>query len=48
LGIPLVYKLDKKLKPLSKRYLGKDKKVKGAMEFIANQHKVKEEIKYNV
>ncbi len=48
LGIPLVYELDKKLKPLNKRYLGEDKKVKEAMEFIANQHKMKEEIKHNV
>jgi 2,3-bisphosphoglycerate-dependent phosphoglycerate mutase len=48
LGIPLVYELDKKLKPLGKHYLGEDKKVKEAMEFIANQHKMKEEIKHNV
>ncbi len=48
LGIPLVYELDKKLKPLNKHYLGEDEKVKEAMEFIANQHKTKEEIKNNV
>ncbi|MCJ7473021.1 MAG: 2,3-bisphosphoglycerate-dependent phosphoglycerate mutase, partial [Actinobacteria bacterium] len=48
LGIPLVYELSEKLKPLNKYYLGKDKKVKEAMEFVANQHKNKERINYNV
>lgn len=38
-GIPLVYELSEELKPLNKYYLGKDKKIKEAMEFIANQHK---------
>jgi 2,3-bisphosphoglycerate-dependent phosphoglycerate mutase len=41
LGIPLVYELDEKLKPLNKHYLGEDKIVKQAMEFTANQHKMK-------
>ena len=41
LGIPLVYELSKELKPLKKYYLGEDKKVKEAIESIANQHKNK-------
>lgn len=48
LGIPLVYELSEELKPLNKYYLGEDKKVKEAIEFIANQHKNKEKINYNV
>jgi 2,3-bisphosphoglycerate-dependent phosphoglycerate mutase len=39
LGIPLVYELSEELKPFNKYYLGEDKQVKEAMEFIANQHK---------
>ena len=48
LGIPLVYELSEELKPLNKYYLGEDKKVKEAIEFIANQHKNKEKINYSV
>jgi len=48
LGTPLVYELSEKLKPVNKYYLGEDKKVKEAMEFIANQHKNNERINYNV
>jgi hypothetical protein len=33
---------------LNKYYLGEDKKVKEAIEFIANQHKNKERINHNV
>ncbi len=48
LGIPLIYELDEKLMPSNKYYLGEDKKIKEAIEFIANQHKTKGGIKHNV
>jgi len=40
-GIPLVYELDKNLKPLSKNYLGDPEEVKKAMQEVANQGKAK-------
>ena len=39
LAIPLVYELDKKLRPVKKYYLGDGEKVRKAIEFTANQHK---------
>ena len=41
-GIPLVYELDKKLKPLKHYYLGDPRKVKQAMEIISKQGKTAE------
>lgn len=38
-GIPLVYELDTKLKPIKHYYLGDPKKVKQAIEGVANQTK---------
>ncbi len=41
-GMPLVYELDDKLRPLRNYYLGDAEKVKKAMEAVANQGKAKE------
>lgn len=38
-GIPLIYNLDKNLKPLSKRYLGDPKEVQTAIQSVENQVK---------
>jgi 2,3-bisphosphoglycerate-dependent phosphoglycerate mutase len=38
-GIPLVYELDKNLKPISHRYLGDEKAAKAAAEAVAKQGK---------
>lgn len=40
-GLPLVYELDDKLKPLKSYYLGDPEVVKKAMEQVANQSKAK-------
>jgi 2,3-bisphosphoglycerate-dependent phosphoglycerate mutase len=40
-GMPLVYELDEKLKPLNRHYLGDPGKVKAAMEAVAAQGKKK-------
>ena len=40
-GMPLVYELDKDLKPLKNYYLGDEEAVKKAMEAVANQGKAK-------
>lgn len=40
-GMPLVYELDKNLKPLKSYYLGDEEAVKKAMEAVANQGKAK-------
>ncbi len=40
-GLPLVYELDDKLKPIKSYYLGDPEEVKKAMEAVANQGKVK-------
>jgi 2,3-bisphosphoglycerate-dependent phosphoglycerate mutase len=40
-GMPLVYELDKSLKPLKHYYLGDPEKVKAAMEAVASQGKAK-------
>jgi len=40
-GMPLVYELDKDLKPIKNYYLGDEEKVKKAMEAVANQGKAK-------
>lgn len=40
-GLPLVYELDEKLKPLKSYYLGDPEEVKKAMEAVANQGKAK-------
>jgi 2,3-bisphosphoglycerate-dependent phosphoglycerate mutase len=40
-GIPLVYELDKNLKPIKHYYLGDPEKVKAAMDAVANQGKAK-------
>ncbi len=40
-GIPLVYELDKDLKPLKHYYLGDPEKIKAAMDAVANQGKAK-------
>jgi 2,3-bisphosphoglycerate-dependent phosphoglycerate mutase len=40
-GMPLVYELDKDLKPLDRYYLGDPEKVKKAMEAVAAQGKAK-------
>lgn len=40
-GIPLVYELDKSLKPVNHHYLGDSEAIKKAMESVANQGKVK-------
>ncbi|MDP2749498.1 MAG: 2,3-diphosphoglycerate-dependent phosphoglycerate mutase [Nanoarchaeota archaeon] len=40
-GIPLVYELDEKLRPIKHYYLGDQEKIKAAMEKVANQGKVK-------
>jgi len=39
-GIPLVYELDKNLKPIKHYYLGDSEKIKQAAERVANQAKV--------
>jgi 2,3-bisphosphoglycerate-dependent phosphoglycerate mutase len=40
-GMPLVYELDKNLKPLKHYYLGDEEAVKKAMDAVANQGKAK-------
>ena len=40
-GIPLIYELDKDLKPIKHYYLGDEDKIKAAMESVANQGKAK-------
>ncbi|HET7215389.1 MAG TPA: 2,3-diphosphoglycerate-dependent phosphoglycerate mutase, partial [Terriglobia bacterium] len=40
-GMPLVYELDDKLKPITRYYLGDPERVKKAMEAVANQGKAK-------
>ncbi|MEW9798491.1 2,3-diphosphoglycerate-dependent phosphoglycerate mutase [Alteromonas sp. CYL-A6] len=40
-GVPLVYELDKDLRPISKEYLGDPEKIKAMMEAVANQGKAK-------
>lgn len=40
-GIPLVYELDKSLKPIQHYYIGDEETVKKAMEAVANQGKAK-------
>ena len=40
-GIPLVYELDKDLKPIRHYYLGDPEKIKAAMDAVANQGKAK-------
>ena len=40
-GIPLVYELDKDLRPIKHYYLGDPEKVKAAMEAVASQGKAK-------
>jgi 2,3-bisphosphoglycerate-dependent phosphoglycerate mutase len=40
-GLPLVYELDKNLKPIKHYYLGDEEAVKKAMEAVANQGKAK-------
>jgi len=40
-GMPLVYELDEKLKPITRYYLGDPERVKKAMEAVANQGKAK-------
>ena len=40
-GIPLIYELDKKLKPIRHYYLGDPKKIKEAIGKVANQGKAK-------
>jgi 2,3-bisphosphoglycerate-dependent phosphoglycerate mutase len=40
-GMPLVYELDKNLKPISRQYLGDPEKVAKAMDAVANQGKAK-------
>jgi 2,3-bisphosphoglycerate-dependent phosphoglycerate mutase len=40
-GMPLVYELDKDLKPIKSYYLGDPEKVKAAMDAVANQGKAK-------
>lgn len=41
LAIPLVYELDKNLKPLKHYYLATDDEVKAALDKVANQGKAK-------
>jgi 2,3-bisphosphoglycerate-dependent phosphoglycerate mutase len=40
-GMPLVYELDDRLKPITRYYLGDPERVKKAMEAVANQGKAK-------
>ena len=40
-GVPLVYELDKDLKPIKHYYLGDPEKIKAAMEAVASQGKAK-------
>ena len=40
-GVPLVYKLDAKLKPISSEYLGNQDDIKKMMDAVANQGKAK-------
>jgi 2,3-bisphosphoglycerate-dependent phosphoglycerate mutase len=40
-GVPLVYELDEKLKPLKNYYLGDPAAIKAAQEAVANQGKAK-------
>jgi len=40
-GLPLIYELDDKLKPIKSYYLGDPEEVKKAMEAVANQGKAK-------
>jgi len=41
-GIPLVYELDDRLKPLGSKYLGDEEAVKARMQAVANQGKSKQ------
>jgi 2,3-bisphosphoglycerate-dependent phosphoglycerate mutase len=41
-GVPLVYELDKNLKPLSHKYLGDEEAIKTKMQAVANQGKAKQ------
>ncbi len=40
-GVPIVYELDEKLKPLSRSFLGDPEEIRKAMEAVANQGKAK-------
>lgn len=40
-GLPLVYELDKNLKPLGSKYLGSEEEIKARVQAVANQGKVK-------
>ncbi|NMH60855.1 2,3-diphosphoglycerate-dependent phosphoglycerate mutase [Alteromonas ponticola] len=40
-GVPLVYELDKNLKPISKEYLGDPEKIKAMMDAVAKQGSAK-------
>ncbi len=40
-GMPLVYELDKNLKPIKSYYLGDEEQVKSALQAVANQGKAK-------
>ncbi len=40
-GVPLVYELDKDLKPISKQYLGDPEQIKAMMDAVAKQGKAK-------
>lgn len=40
-GLPLVYELDDKLKPVKHYYLGDPEEVRKAMDEVANQGKVR-------
>jgi 2,3-bisphosphoglycerate-dependent phosphoglycerate mutase len=40
-GVPLVYELDRDLKPLGSRYLGDESAIKAKMQAVANQGKAK-------
>ncbi len=40
-GLPLIYELDKELKPLKHYYLGDPEEIKKAMDYVAKQGKAK-------
>ena len=40
-GVPLVYELDKDLRPIKKEYLGDPSELKAKMDAVANQGKAK-------
>jgi 2,3-bisphosphoglycerate-dependent phosphoglycerate mutase len=42
-GVPLVYELDEKLKPIGSRYLGDQAAIEAAMQAVANQGKAKKQ-----